>query len=240
MNDPPFGMNDFSYRGSELEIFAEASNWKAYYKKLIQQYIGDETLEVGAGIGATAAALCNAEGRWVCLEPDGTLSGRIANLIAEGQLPASCKTLTGTIQDVPREDRFDTILYIDVLEHIEDDLNEVKRASEHLKPGGFLVILAPAHQRLYTPFDEKIGHYRRYNKRSLSALIPNNLSQRKLMYVDSVGGIASLTNRYVLRSDMPTRKQISFWDKQLIPISRVLDPLFGYRVGKSIIGVWQR
>jgi 2-polyprenyl-3-methyl-5-hydroxy-6-metoxy-1,4-benzoquinol methylase len=232
--------NDGSYTGSELEIFAAASNWKAYYKQIIRQYIGHKVLEVGAGLGATTAALCDGKGHWVCLEPDARLARRITDSIASGKLPACCRAVVGTIRDVPATERFDTILYIDVLEHIEDDLSEVQLVSQRLKNGGFLVVLAPAHQDLYTPFDAKIGHYRRYNKRTLSALMPSNLAQRSLLYVDSVGGIASLANRYLLHSDMPTASQIEFWDKKMIPLSRRIDRLLGFRIGKSIIGVWQR
>jgi protein-L-isoaspartate O-methyltransferase len=240
MNDFPSTTNDQPYAGSELEIFAAASNWKAYYKQIIRKYVGQEVLEVGAGMGSTTAALCEGEGHWLCLEPDAKLAGRIAQLIAGGGLPACCKAQTGTIRDIPAAKAFDTILYIDVLEHIEDDSNEIRAASERLKDSGFLVILAPAHQQLYTPFDANIGHYRRYNKRTLSALMPRNLAQRSLLYVDSVGGMASLANRYFLRSEMPSRRQIAFWDKTMIPFSKLLDPLLGYRVGKSIIGVWEK
>ena len=240
MNKFESAASDGSYAGSELEIFAHATNWKAYYKQIIREYIGRDVLEVGAGLGATTAALCDGEGRWVCLEPDAKLASRIAGSIMNGKLPACCRTLVGAIRDVPANETFDTILYIDVLEHIEDDFSEVQLASERLKEGGFLVVLAPAHQHLYTPFDANIGHYRRYNKRTLSALTPKSLALRKLIYVDSVGAIASLANRYVLRSDMPSHSQIAFWDKKMIPISRRIDRLLGYTIGKSIIAVWQK
>jgi hypothetical protein len=52
--------------------------------------------------------------------------------------------------------------------------------------------------------------------------------------------LASLTNRLVLRSAAPSSWQIAFWDGRLIPASRRLDPLLGYWVGKSILGVWRR
>lgn len=240
MNKLGSAESDGSYAGTELEIFAHASNWKAYYKQIIRQYIGREVLEVGAGIGATTAALCDGEGKWVCLEPDARLASRIADSITNGKLPACCRASVGTIRDIPASEMFETILYIDVLEHIADDSSELQLASQRLKNGGFLVVLAPAHQHLYTPFDANVGHYRRYNKRTLSAVIPNNLAQRILLYVDSVGAIASLANRYVLRSDMPSYSQIAFWDKRMIPVSRRIDRLLGYTIGKSIIGVWQR
>ena len=88
MNKFGSAASDGSYAGSELEIFAHASNWKAYYKQIIRPYIGRDVLEVGAGLGATTAALCDGEGQWVCLEPDAQLAGRIADSISNGKLPA--------------------------------------------------------------------------------------------------------------------------------------------------------
>jgi hypothetical protein len=57
--------------------------------------------------------------------------------------------------------------------------------------------------------------------------------------LDGVGLLASLANRIVLKSGAPTKSQIRFWDTCMVPLSRVVDPLLGYRVGKSIIGVWR-
>ena len=64
-------LTEYTYIGSELELFSHASNWKAYHARLIRPYLGDEVLEVGAGIGATTASLYSGnQKRWVCLEPD--------------------------------------------------------------------------------------------------------------------------------------------------------------------------
>ena len=52
--------------------------------------------------------------------------------------------------------------------------------------------------------------------------------------------LLSLANRLLLQQKLPTLKQILFWDKRVIPLSRILDPVLGYRVGKSILGVWQK
>ena len=134
---------------------------------------------------------------------------------------------------------FDAILYIDVLEHIEDDSAELRRAAAHLSPGGALIVLSPAHPFLYTPFDQAIGHYRRYTRQSLRAAAPRNLRRDKLIYLDSVGMLASLANRLLLDQSMPTAAQIHIWDTYLVPCSRVMDPLFFGAVGKSVLGVWR-
>jgi SAM-dependent methyltransferase len=234
-------MSNLSYQGSELELFEKAENWKAYYRNLIKDYLGQEVLEVGAGIGATTRMLCSRkQTRWLCLEPDPAMADRLKSLIDTHELPSNSQVKIGVVADLQPQEMFDTIIYIDVLEHIENDREELKTTCAHLKPGGFLVVLSPAHQSLYTPFDEAIGHHRRYNKQTLSAVIPESLERIELKYLDSVGAIASLGNRFVLRSNLPSARQLAVWDKLMIPLSRVVDPLLGYRAGKSIIGVWRK
>ncbi|MBT8363844.1 MAG: methyltransferase type 12, partial [Deltaproteobacteria bacterium] len=130
--------------------------------------------------------------------------------------------------------------YIDVLEHIEKDELELKRAVQKLKKTGILIVLAPAHQILFTPFDDAIGHFRRYNKNQLMKISPPEIRLLRVRYLDSAGCLASLSNKFMLKSGTPTRQQIIFWDKILVPFSRLLDPLFGYKIGKSIYMVWQK
>ena len=61
-----------------------------------------------------------------------------------------------------------------------------------------------------------------------------------LRYLDSVGMMASLGNRLLLRAGMPTLRQILAWDRLMVPLSRRLDPWVGYRFGRSILAVWTR
>jgi hypothetical protein len=190
-------------------------------------------LEVGAGIGANTETLADLEYRhWLCLEPDPTLASRIA-------LPTTRHELVvGTVAGIDPKRKFGSILYLDVLEHIEDDRDELARAAALLAPGGCIVVLAPAHQALYTPFDRAIGHFRRYNTRALRAIAPRGLSERKLIYLDSCGALASLANRLLLRKAMPTSRQILTWDRILVPCSRWVDPLLRHKAGKSVLAVW--
>ncbi len=234
-------MTEQKYVGEELTIFAHAVNWKAYYGKLIRPYFGDRVLEAGAGLGGTTLSLCPPDQReWVCLEPDPTLLREIDQLIAGNKLPGGVKTRPGFVQDLPADDLYDCIIYIDVIEHIEDDAAELARAAEHLKPGGFLVALSPAHQWLFTPFDEAIGHYRRYNRIRMEQVTPPGCDIERIFYLDSAGMLLSAANRLMLRQSMPTVNQILVWDRLVIPVSRLLDWLTGYRFGKSVVGVWRK
>jgi hypothetical protein len=129
---------------------------------------------------------------------------------------------------------------MDVLEHIADDRAELEMAADRLRPGGHLIVLAPAHQWLFAPFDAAIGHFRRYTKGTLGAAAPAALPLIRLVYLDSAGMLASLGNRLLLRSSMPTPRQIAFWDRVLVRCSRWTDPMFGYTLGKSVLAVWRK
>jgi len=228
-----------TYIGSELSLFAKAQNWKAYFHFLLGPYLRGDVLEVGAGIGATAGVLCRGhQGQWTCLEPDVELAASIRTLISEKQLPSCCEVIVGTIAEI--HTRYDVIVYIDVLEHVKNDKDELEMAARLLKQNGFLVVLSPAHQWLYSPFDREIGHFRRYDRRTLVELTPSGCRMTKLIHLDSVGLLASLGNRMLLRRSMPTPGHIALWDRRMVPISRIVDCVLRYRLGKSILAIWQR
>jgi SAM-dependent methyltransferase len=226
-----------SYAGTELEIFSRAVNWKRYWARRIRPYVRGAVLEVGAGTGVNTPFLktggCSP---WVCLEPDPVLAGELETRCRA----IGCDVYVGTLDDVPEALRFDTILYIDVLEHIQHDREELRRASGLLRPGGHLVVLAPAHQWLFSPFDAAIGHYRRYTRRTLAQAAPASLKTMRLDYLDVVGVLLSLGNRVGLRQRTPGRTQVWLWDRVAVPLSSGLDPILGYRAGKSVLAVWRR
>ena len=150
---------------------------------------------------------------------------------------SDCYIRIASTEDL-KESRFDTILYIDVLEHIFDDQSELQRASAMLRAGGSLIVLSPAYGCLYTPFDRAIGHWRRYQKQTLEKAAPKECQLDTAIYLDSAGFWASAGNRLFLKQNMPTLRQIHFWDRYLVSISRVLDPLVLHSFGKSILAVW--
>jgi 2-polyprenyl-3-methyl-5-hydroxy-6-metoxy-1,4-benzoquinol methylase len=227
----------FEYQGQELDIFAHAKRWKEYWARRIRPWVHGDVLEVGAGLGVNTLLLQRADARsWHCLEPDPKLAAQLAGAVAHLH---QCFTDIGTIANVS-DRRFDSILYIDVLEHIEADREELAMAAKLLRPQGHLIVLSPAHQFLFSEFDAAIGHYRRYNKAMLRARAPAECHLEAIFYLDCVGMLASVANRMMLRQSTPTLAQIKVWDTHVIPLSMVLDPLFRYCIGKSIIAVWKR
>ena len=231
----------YSYVGKELELFQHAIRWKTYYARALRRFITGDVLEVGAGLGATSRFLCNGEQRsWTCLEPDAGLHAQLEASLRASPLASPGRAVLGTVASLPPEERFDAILYVDVLEHIEDDRGELAGSAARLRAGGHVVVLAPAHQALYSPFDKAIGHFRRYSRPSLLAAAPPALHPVAAYYLDAVGMVASFANRLLLRASIPTYQQILFWDRALVPASRLIDPILAYRVGKSVVAIWTR
>jgi SAM-dependent methyltransferase len=230
-----------AYEGGELDIFLAARHWKSYWSRKIRPHIGATVLEVGAGFGANTPYLFgDSRRRWLCLEPDAALAARIPDHLKDYPWAKSIETRVGTLQDIPAGEKFDTLLYIDVLEHIEDDRAELRAALAHLAPGGKIIVLSPAHPWLFTGFDRAIGHFRRYTKASLRDCTPPGARLVELYYLDAAGLLASCANRLLLHQSMPTAKQIQFWDRWLVLNSLWLDPLLGFQLGKTVIGVWTK
>jgi SAM-dependent methyltransferase len=229
----------YSYPGAELGLFADAIRWKRYWASHVRPYVRGRVLEVGAGLGANTQLLRNAaHSRWVCVEPDAALADRLRDRVSRH--PAGpCEVVAGTLADLSPGDRFDAALYLDVLEHIGDDAGELAAARDRLAHGGALIVLAPAHRWLHSPFDAAVGHSRRYDRRRLEAAAPPGLTLRRIRYLDCAGLTASLANRLLLRKRLPAPGDIRLWDRALVPVSRLLDPVLGYRVGKSILAVWR-
>ncbi|WP_422361172.1 class I SAM-dependent methyltransferase [Reichenbachiella sp.] len=230
-----------SYIGDELHVFKNAVNWKNYFSYKLKSFIKGKVLEVGAGIGSNTNYFLNHNKEvtsWSMVEPDVNL----ASQIKENQSKFNhydINVINGTIENVQNE-TFDTILYIDVLEHIEDAKSEIQLARKVLNPGGRLIILVPAYDFLFSDFDKAIGHYRRYNKQMLLSQINGTLDKEKLFYLDSTGFFASLANKLILQKSIPSQKEVCFWDRFLVRLSYVSDIVFFNAFGKSLIGVFKR
>ena len=231
----------FSYVGTELELFAQAINWKAYFGRKLRSYIAGSVVEVGAGLGGSTKYLCDRScGRWLCLDPDASHVSHLNNLIATGRLPSYCEARCGVLADLAPDEHADTINYVDVLEHIDDDEGEMRVAATHLAAGGHIIMLSPAFTFLYSPFDKAVGHYRRYSQKDAERLTVPPLALKRVFYLDSFGWFVSAANRLIMRASHPSVHQIKFWDKAVVPVSSLTDKIFGRFFGRSIVMVWQK
>ena len=138
--------------------------------------------------------------------------------------------------------KYDTILYLDVLEHVEHPKKELKKVFRSLKKGGKLILALPAFQHLFSQFDKDVGHYKRYTiKTFLNEMGGIKYSNLKNYYIDTIGYFLSLTAKIFLKKDYKSNfdKKIKIWNF-LIHISKILDFFTFYSFGKTLIIIVQK
>lgn len=217
-----------------LEAIAEAKNYNRYLLSQIEALIrpGDKVLDFGAGCGTFAIPLRKSGIDVLCLEPDATLNATLETL----GVPA--------IRDLSKlpECSVDCLYTFNVLEHIEDDQDTIRVLADKLKSGGRMLVYVPAFQMLYSAFDRRVGHLRRYRRGKLAKmLIVAGLSVQEAAYVDCLGFFAAILYRVIAKE----RGEISvtgvkIFDRWIFPVSRVMDTVFWRLIGKNVMIVAQK
>ncbi len=130
---------------------------------------------------------------------------------------------------------FDSVVYTNVLEHVEHDEQELRNMYSALKPGGHALIFVPALDFLYSEFDRKLGHYRRYHKSGLVKIAREaGFKIEKVKYFDLVG-IIPWYIAFVLFKSAISGNSVSLYDKLVIPLMRKLESLIAPPIGKNLL-----
>ena len=221
------------YEGLELENFDKAHIWRKYIYLLIKKYINNNVLEVGAGIGSFTK---NYEKKIENVTLSETDDSNYNSLVNEFKDKNNIKVVNSFISQF--NETFNTILYLNVLEHIEEDVEEINQALKRLKNNGHLIILVPAHNELYSKFDKAIGHIKRYKTDFFKSLKLNNAEVIDLYYLDCLGYFLYYLNKIFFKEETyPTKLKIFLWDKLFTPFSMILDKLLYYKFGKNVMCV---
>jgi hypothetical protein len=156
-SDEHFGAAD------DLERLGTAHHFFDWVLDEFGPYLGGRMLEVGAGAGTITRKLADRYPgcRLVALEPAENMAPALS---AYGALSERVTVHQETLAEYVRHGSggFDAVLYLNVLEHIEDDAAELRLAAQVLRPGGALLVFGPGLEALYSDLDHKAGHYRRY------------------------------------------------------------------------------
>ena len=222
---------DIDYDGWELPLFDLSKNFRKYQFDLIKEFVSGNVAEIGPGNGIILRLYLDHCDKLDLFEPDKNLYSKLNDKFSNSKKITVINDELNTSSNI-----YDVILYLDVLEHIEDYEKEILKAHNALKKGGYLLINVPAFQFLYSDFDKDIGHFRRYSKKDITNLCSNyNLEINKLKYYDSIGFFLSFLSK-MTRSNYKKNfeKKIKIWDS-LIPFSRILDKIFISYFGKSLL-----
>ena len=227
-------MSKINYDGFELDTFDAAKKFRNYQIYYLKSYIKDPFLEVGAGQGGLTNLYKKFTKDITLIEPD----KKLFQLLRKKFRKKNIKIKNQTIDKI--RSKYQTIIYFDVLEHIKDDLKEVKIASKKIKKNGRLIFNVPAHQLFYNEFDKAVGHFKRYNKKDFRDIEKKtDLKIEKLIYYDSIGLLFLILNKIFKLKETNLKNKIYFWN-MLIPLSKIIDKLTLNKFGKSLLCVFTK
>lgn len=225
-----------------LEIVSAAPRYNAWMYETIAPWIGRRVLEVGAGIGNMSEQLLRGAPEhlvltdvdpWYREQVRTRFAGRPGVRIDGLELPDSTAAARFAA------DRIDTIVALNVVEHIEADVEAVRCMADLLVPGGRVVILVPAIQALYGEMDRELGHYRRYSRRTLARVMTHaGLTVERLRWFSRVSVLGWWFNGRVRRVKEIPLGQLKRFDA-LVPLLR-LERYLPLPFGLSLIAVGSR
>jgi SAM-dependent methyltransferase len=233
-------ISGFSYSGTELDALAGAPN---YYRAIIDRfrpYLGRRVVEVGAGVGTFA--------RFVLGEP--TVDEMTLVEPADNNLPtlrerfAGDRRVTvrqGYLEDLVPSRPVDSIVAVNVLEHVEDDQRFLRAAHDALLPGGHILLFIPALSQIFGTLDEAFGHFRRYTKPLLATrLAAAGFSDVRLRYTNFPGIASWYVAGRVLRKRTLAPRDVRVYDRVVMPWVTAFERFWEPPLGQSIIAIGTR
>jgi SAM-dependent methyltransferase len=240
--DSPYGAMD------ELELLSDATSWN--HLVVDRALLGGDTsrirriLEVGAGRGGVTRILREQfpDTEIVQVEPDPVNVSVLRERFADDD-HVTC--LDGTLGELTADwgsGSFDLAVYVNVLEHIDDDVGELRMASALLREDGIVAVVVPALNRLYGPIDAKSGHFRRYSSASLRTTAEAaGLEVVHIGYLDRLGILPYWWNYRVLNKASIASGSVWAFDKVFVPAVKLSEPVLRRMpLGKNLVCLARR
>jgi SAM-dependent methyltransferase len=228
-------MDRLAYTLEDQALMSHARRYFAWQARLILPHLGKRVVEVGCGTGNFTQHLT---GRELVLATD-LEPACLERLVA--RFPTAITRVA-----TPEEDTFlelahwspDSIVCLNVLEHIQNDAAALRRMAAILPPGGRLALLVPALPALYGPIDRNLGHFRRYTKRDVDRLaFAAALDIHSLRYMNAIGAIGWYANARLFRRAAQSATQIALFDNAIVPVASRVEALIPPPLGQSVLAI---
>lgn len=222
--------------GRALENDQGKPNYLRYQRELIGKHCGRTVLEVGAGLGEFAEGFTGLD-RFVVTDVDPGAVARMKRRFAD-RPEIEVDTFDGS---TPLSEPVESLVSINVLEHIHDDVAALRDLTKSVVSGGTVVLWVPGYPRLYGEFDRKVGHYRRYTPKTISATArAAGLRVDVARPVNVLGALAwwAAVRKGGVQAPNPTL--VSLYDRYAVPVTKTIERFVNVPFGQSILCVARR
>jgi SAM-dependent methyltransferase len=227
---------DFVYSGSELDGLAGARNYYGWLLRRFSPYVGAEVTEVGAGTGTFSELLLSLPQvkRVTAIEPSANNFPLLAQRLGGDPRVTLVK---GYLDDSAGPQSADSVVAVNVLEHIERDDEFLHRTRDVARPGGTLLLFVPAIPAIFGSLDRAFEHFRRYTKATLRERISSaGWRIERLGFMNLPGIIPWFVAGKVLR-----RKSIGseakLYDRLVVPVAAAIEDRVNIPIGQSLIAI---
>lgn len=238
----PYEIEEDPFFAMDLAQMAKAKNYMAWQFRLIKPYLGRSILEIGGGIGNFTELLAACADQVISVEPNQHCFAKLLEKTAHLKNVTAHDTTAEDLGDlIPKGFEADTIVCMNVLEHLRDDELAINTFTRYLKSGGNLVLINPAVPWIFGVIDRKLGHYRRYSKQSTRELLTaTGLKPIELRYFNFIGVWAWWWNARVAKAETQSDFQIRVFDQLIVPIASRIESLVPLPVGQSLLIVAEK
>lgn len=235
-----------AYAGRDLESMAFARNYHRWILDLFAPHLGGRLVEVGAGTGSFSELLLERDFDSLDLvEPSPEMHRRLAERVKGFPAQARVRTFNDTFARaaplLAAGGAPDSVIYVNVLEHVREDEAELRAVRDALAPGGRLFLFVPAFGWLYGSFDRQVGHQRRYTRSELSGKCARaGFRVVKSTYFDAAGVLPWWLKYRVLRSERMEPAAVRFYDDYCVPVLRRVEARVPPPFGKNVLLVAEK
>jgi len=232
---------EFFYAGRDLEAMSFAANYHRWILSAFAPYLGTRMVEVGAGTGLFSELLLTRPAESLALvEPSDAMYRVLRQRVEQLRPAAEVRTYNAIFVDVAsrlkEEQRPDSIIYVNVLEHIADDALELRLIRQTLADRGRAFIFVPALPWLYGNFDREVSHFRRYTKPELEGKCRREgFKILKLDYFDLMGVLPWWVQYRLLRASTLNPRAVRIYDRYAVPVTRAIESVITPPLGKNLL-----
>lgn len=233
---PSLNAESFVYSGTELEAMAQARNYCQWILRYFAPYLGRKIVEIGAGSGTFSQLLLNrAETtQLVLFEAAGNLFPILRRRFSDSRVELQ----QGPFDPAILGEAPDSIVLVNVLEHINDDGLLLSQIYGSLKAGGSLLLFVPAGQWNYGSLDKAFEHHRRYSRADLRRKLERaGFRVERQRYINFMGIASWFLAGKLLRQITIKSSQVRWYDRWIIPWSFRLESFCEPPIGQSLLAV---